>query len=157
MRVHSLHWLAVLALAACATDKGYEKSRQEEFRLEFAGGNLCDTKDCTVNVMVSGKCVVTIDPPTLGIDRRVEDATIHWKIQPGSTGRIAFTRDGINPKSGNWHREFREPRLVSPTEYTWIDKNKLQGGPFKRPHQYNVDFTQDGVACHFDPTIINDY
>ena len=159
MRVHSLYCLAVLALTACATvDKGHEKARQEDFRREFSGGSLCFTTDCTVKVTMGAGCTVTVDPPTLGIDRSVEDATIHWVIEPSSTGRVAFTRNGINPKpGGGWHREFREPRRVSATEFTWIDKNKLQGGPFQRPHQYNVDFLQDGNACHFDPTIINDY
>ena len=158
MRAHPLHWLAVLALAGCATgNSSYEMSRQEEFRREFTSGTLCTATDCTVKVTVAANCAISVDPPTLGIDTRVDDATIHWIIQPGASGRVAFTREGINPKAGNWQREFKDPKRVSATEFTWLDKNKLQGGPRKRPHAYNVDVMQDATPCHFDPTIINDY
>ncbi len=159
MRTRSLHWLVALALGGCAAiDSFHESSRQADFAREFAGGVLCNSQDCRVDITVGPNCAITPSSPTLGVDARISDATIHWRIVSAGA---SFTRDGINaepPKDrGAWMREFKNPRLVSDTEFTWLDKNKLPGSPRKRSYGYNIFVNQGATTCRFDPTIINDY
>ena len=162
MRTHGLLCLALLAVAACAGDRMNTSSRQDDFRRDYAGGMLCTADPCTVKITVAAGCTATVDPPTLGVDRTLSEVTVKWEIQAQSAGRVVFVAapaDGINPKPppGPWNAEFKRPNRASDTVFTWLDKNKLNGGQLRRRHDYNIDMTQDGTACHVDPIIINDY
>jgi hypothetical protein len=164
MRTHPLLWVALLAVAGCALlDRDEGKSRQDQFRAEFASGMLCTSAPCTVKLTVDAGCVVTVDPPTLGVDTRLSDATIRWVIQPASSHQATFVRSprhGINPKPGSvvgWRIEFSNPTRVSDAEFTWLDKNRAAGMPRKRKHDYEIEMVQDSQRCHVDPIIINDY
>jgi hypothetical protein len=166
MRARTLQVLLAVTLTGCAAQAPVEPPRpkaeltpeQAQFEREFAGGALCTSTYCSIAVTVGANCSITVSPTTLGVAASVEDAVLHWVIQPGASGTVAFTTNGINPKdAGAWAREFRNGARVSATEFTWVDKNKLAGAPPKRPYGYNVDVTQNGVACHKDPIIINDY
>jgi hypothetical protein len=162
MRAHSMLCLSVLALAGCAlTDKihalGGGGSKQADFRAEYAGGNLCSTDPCDVKVTVGRNCAISVDPPTLGVDQNLETTTIRWTIQPGAPGTVKFAANGINPKYPNkWKKDFKNP-TAGDQVFTWLDNNKQAGEPKKRQQDYNIDLTQDGVPCHKDPIIINDY
>ncbi len=162
MRTHWLTCLALLAVAACAGDRVHSSSRQEDFRRDYSGGMLCTSAPCTVKITVAAGCNATVDPPTLGVDTSLDDVTIRWEIQSESFGRVAFVAapaDGINPKPppGPWNAEFKRPDRASDTVFTWLDKNKVEGGHPGRRHDYNIDMTQEGAPCHVDPIIINDY
>ncbi len=136
--------------------KAAELTPEMQFQQAYAGGVFCQSTSCTVAVTVGAGC--NVSAPTLGISTTVSDAVIHWVIQPGASGRVAFVENGVNPKDpAKWQAEFKQPARVSDTEFTWLDKNKLNGAPGRRQYDYNIDLTQDGKPCHKDPTIINDY
>lgn len=130
---------------------------QAEFSKLYPGGVACPSSPCTVSVAVGPGCSFHVSPATLGIPANLQEATIRWVISPGSSGTVAFTGAGINPKdSGAWNREFHHGVKVSATEFTWVDKNKLEGAAPNRAYGYNIDVTQNGVACpRHDPTIVN--
>jgi hypothetical protein len=168
MRAHILLCLALFAVAGCSLiEKSGGKTRQDEFRAEFASGTLCSSDTCTVKITVPPGCVNPIvDPPILGVDAKLVDgATIKWEIQRAASPSDQATfvpspRRGINPKQGSvlgWHREFRNPNRVSDTVYTWDDRNRLSGAPPKRPFDYEIEMVQNGRRCHVDPTIVNEY
>ena len=161
MRARTWPVLVAVTLMGCAPVAPRMKTEltaQMQFEQQYPGGVLCSNTYCSLAVTVGSGCAITVSPPTLGVAADVEDAVLHWSINAGSAGTVAFASNGINPKEGGaWSREFRNGTRVSATEFTWVDKNKLAGAPPKRPYGYNVEVTQDGKTCKLDPTIINDY
>jgi hypothetical protein len=159
MRARTLPALVAVALMGCASEaprKPQVATSQLLFEQQYPGGTLCTTNDCFATVTVGANCAVTVTPQVLGVATGVSDALLHWTIAPAAG--VGFTANGINPKDpGAWNREFRNGRRVSATEFTWVDKNKLDGAPPKRPYGYNLEITQGRTTCRVDPTIINDY
>ena len=99
MRTHTLHWIALLALAGCSSHGGlHMSSREADFQREYPGGTLCKARDCTVEITITAGCKATANPLWLGIDTSIDDATIRWKIVGGAPGGAVFTRNGIHPK-----------------------------------------------------------
>ncbi len=170
MRAHTLPVLVAISLFGCSsmehkppvpTHEPLSLTKaQVEFQKLYPGGVLCGSAACsTVTITVKGGCVVSADPPTLGMVHG-QSNTVTWKIDPRSTGTVVFGRKGINPKDpGAWKREF-ERESPGAAEFSWFDKNPHDDNPAnqKRKLGYNVDVIQDNRPCErYDPIIINDY
>ena len=135
MRARILPFLLAVSLSGCTAEappnppKGKDLlTPQAQFEAAHPGGELCTSSACPVTIKVGAGCAFTVTPPTLGISHPVDEATITWTIDPGSTGTVIFAAsNGINGKTGAWNSAFRNGTRVSDTVYTWIDKNKPPG------------------------------
>jgi hypothetical protein len=144
MRAHSLLLLVAVALSGCADEA--------PLVAPLGSTDLSCGSTCEVIVTVGPNCSFSTNGFTLHVTTGKEDELITWRIDPASSGTVAFTASGIDPKSGAWYSEFKSSNRVSATVFTWIDKNKTKN----KPYGYNVFVTQDDVACpKYDPIIIN--
>lgn len=153
MRARTLLLLVAVAMSGCAA--------QQDVIVVTMGSTTqtCKTQSCVVNVTVGPGCSISTDGDNLTVaPGNSNDVTVTWQIAAGSSGTVAFTASGVDPKpgsNGEWHREFRSP-TPGTTTFSWIDKNKKK----ETPYQYNIFITQkqpgqNAQVCKYDPIIIN--
>jgi hypothetical protein len=133
---------ASLALAGCAA-------------LKFPGGGAspCNQGVCKVTITVKScdSAGIAAAPDPILVPKGAWH--IQWDV---ATPGYEFAANGITvPRNveipGTSRKVFEDPRRLNATKFQLKDNNE-----FKGTYKYNIELTQGGRTCRYDPTISND-